>query len=264
MASLARATIGVAAPAPRINFPRSSLILGVLSLSFAAGCQRPMQQAQGAQAARRPLPPPQGPPKIHRLEFTRPQEGWPPRPKGRTNTREVPWREVPGALTDELEARIRLAVQADGRVRELLGDRFAYIGIHEVERDKMVQRDPFPPLVTLTYFSYANNVAVEVDVQGFQQVRDARNRAGYKPPEGEQEVREAIDLARAEPRLRDRVAGLVGTAILMPRAKDHPDYPNRVLYVTFHKAVGTAPLYWATVDLTARRVLGASPSPRDQ
>ena len=214
-------------------------------LVFAGGCERSTKK--------RMLP--EKPPKAVQLEFTGPEEGWPPRPKGRENVAEVPWREIRGSLTDALEAEIRQAALQDTRVRELLGERFAYISTDEIEPSKDRSHDASEPLATrVTFFSHSNNVAVEVLMQG-PKVESVKRREMYQPPEGREEIELAVALARRDGRLLEKVAGMRGDAIIIFPEKDQPGYGHRILYVSFSKEDDDVPFYSAVVDLTEKQVL---------
>ncbi|MES1244242.1 MAG: hypothetical protein ABUT39_21735 [Acidobacteriota bacterium] len=207
-----------------------------------------------------------GPPETPRVpeiavpEIAGPEAGWPPRPKGVTRFTPVPSREIPGSLTDELEAQIRQASQNDPRVRSLLGSRFAYIMTDEVDGPKESPRRPGEPLVTrVTFYSHANNVAVKVLMRGTE-VMEAAQAAGYQPPEGREELEEAIALARRDERLRGQVEGLQGDAMLTWLERGQPGSGNRVLFVCFSKENDDRPAYTALVDLTTQQVLAAGPA----
>ena len=198
------------------------------------------------------------PPKLHKLEYTGPEEGWPPRPKGQTNIKEVVSQEIPGSLTDALEERIYRAALQNARVRQLLGSRFAYIGMDEIEPDKERPRRPSDPLPTrVTFFSHAKNTAVEVEMKGFA-VERAVDRKGYQPPEGADEVRQALALARQDMRLRGSLRGLAelnGIQVEVPQGT--PGYGHRVIEVFFGTEKQNLPDYHALVDLTTKTVLVA-------
>jgi len=198
------------------------------------------------------------PPTLHKLEFTGPEAAWPPRPKDQTNIKEVVSESIPGSLTDALEASIRSAAERNASVRQLLGSRFAYIGIDEIEPDKGKPRGPNDPLVTLlTYFSYSNNTAVEVQMRG-EGVVLPTSRKDYVPTEGPDEVNEAISLARQDLRLRDKVAALKEVnGILVEIPKGQVGYGNRVIEVFFGSENQDLPAYHALVNLTTRNVLVA-------
>jgi hypothetical protein len=200
------------------------------------------------------------PPTLHKLVFSGPEAEWPPRPKDQSNVKEVFSEEIPGSLTDAMEERLRSIAQRHTTVRQLLGARFAYIGIDEIEPNKERPRKPGDPLVTLlTFFSYTNNAAVEVQMRG-EAVEVPTSRKDYSPTEGPEEVSEAIGLARQDPRLRDKLTGLTDVnGILVEVAKGKAGYGSRVIEVFFTKEKQDLPDYHALVDLTRKVVLVAEP-----
>jgi hypothetical protein len=198
------------------------------------------------------------PPTLHKLEFTGPEAEWPPRPKGQTNVKEVFSQEIPGSLTDALEERLRGAAQRNTNVRRLLGSRFAYLGIDEIQPDKARPRGPSEPLVTLvSFYSYSNRTVVEVQMRG-EAVEAPISRKDYRPAESPDEVGEAIALAQQDTRLRDKVTGLKDVnGILVEVPKGKVGYGNRVIEVFFGKEGQDLPDYHALVDLNTRTVLVA-------
>src|SRR5688572_17474874 len=135
----------------------SGRVLLLLSILVGAtGCP-PMESGRSQPALPDKVPEPPA------IEFSRAGDEWPPRPQGRTNETTVPTTARPGAFTESMEASLRTAALQDARVRTALGERFGYVAAAEVEPDK--ERPPSSTTalpVRLTFFSYANNVAVEV------------------------------------------------------------------------------------------------------
>ena len=204
---------------------------------------------------------PEKAPEIHSLEFTGPEGGWPPKIKGATNVRQVYSKEIPGSLTNAREAELRDAALHDPSVLKLLGNRFAYITIDQVDPEKCCppRSTQVPVLTQLTFYSHSNNVAVEVQMSGTTVV-DARRDEGYQPPEGAEEIAAAIKLAQADPRLHDKVGGLNAFAMVSPGAEKYPLQRHRWLWVGFaKKGEDMPPIYSALVDLTDQRVTTAGP-----
>jgi hypothetical protein len=202
----------------------------------------------------RPKPLPERPPTVERLRFTGPDSGWPPRPLGRTNVREVRSTQQGLYLTDTLAAQLRRVAIQDARVQSILGQRFAFISVEAVDVPKGSARAPSARLFRLLFFSHSNNVPVEVLVRDLR-VQQVERRPNYDVPEGREEVDTAIALAREDPRLRPAVAALEGSAILAYLESGAQGFGHRVLHVTFARAGEDVPRYWAYVDLTDRRVL---------
>jgi hypothetical protein len=87
--------------------------------------------------------------------------------------------------------------------------------------------------------------------------------AGYQPPEGSDEINEAICLARSDIRIKDQVQLLSGHAILLPNSVEDIGYGHRLMRVTFTDPSDTGDekpaLFAAIVDLIDRQVLMARP-----
>lgn len=208
---------------------------------------------------------PMTPPEFQRLEFTQRGEGWPPRPHGQQEVRRLHAQEMPGALTDELERQVRDAVQRDPRVREMLGDRYVHIHTDAVIPGKGIPADCSQPAgIRLTFYSYGRNAAVEILTRGAD-VEGVSLRENYQPAEVEEEIREAICLARADCRLKGRVELLAASAILHHASAEEPGQGHRTLWVTFMDPADIEDekpaLFSAAVDLVDRVVLVARPEP---
>src|SRR5713101_7301166 len=217
-------------------------VLAVMFPAVVVGCRKTKQPQLPAK-----------PPQVVRQEFTGPQEGFPPKVKGRTNVTAVAVQESNLRLTDALAVQTRDAALQDQRVRDLLGSRFVYIDTDEIEPEK--GQTLSGPLVTrVTFYSYANNVAVLVRMNGLK-VESATRKDGYQPPQGRDEIKEAIALASRDSNLRDRLQGLTGHAILTHIQEGRPGYGHRILRVTFRNGDEDAPRYFANVDLTDQKVL---------
>lgn len=235
-----------------MNWSRGTLVLGLLAAVASAavgGCQQPKRKAAL----------PEKPPEIAVLKFGEAEGGWPPLPIGAQNVTLVPWSKVSVSLTEHLGVQLQQAALADAQVRQLLGERFVFIVADELELGKTGRPQTTEELATrLTYFSHTNNVAVEVRMLGFK-VESAKLREGYQPPEGAAEIDLAVQLARQDSRIREKVAGLEAAALVAFPQKDQPGYGNRILYVSFSKAGAGLAVYMALVDLTAQKVLAAGP-----
>jgi hypothetical protein len=209
---------------------------------------------------RRPLPAKQPTPPT--LAFTSPSEGFPPEVKGATNVRVMEWTFRQGALTDEAEAKAREIAVRDARVRQLLGERFAYISADEIDPEGKRPRRPEETLsLRLTFFSYSENAAVRVILtprRTVVRVVRAELVRGYQPREGRKEVEAAAALARREPRLVERTQGLIPYGLLIEPSPGRRGHGHRVIHVVFTKGDEDLPRYSAIVDLTEQKVLAAS------
>jgi hypothetical protein len=157
---------------------------------------------------------------------------------------------------------LKAAAILDARVRAALGERYAFIAASALEEAKEGRRDSAQtPATLLTFYNYARNIAVEVTMRDAK-VNQVTDRPGYQPEEAPEEIKEAIDLARVDDRIRGAVRDLSGDAILMPTAvpptQGRPEAVHRVFYVTFRKSGEDFAQYFAAVDLTTRKVLVAA------
>jgi len=194
--------------------------------------------------------------------MTGPEKGWPPQPRQISNIREVPWQEVQNILSGTREAEVRQLAIRDARVSELLGDRYAFIGSSMLESSKEARASSRAGIIQLTFFSHANNVAVEVEIADAKVLRALRH-AGYQPPEGPDEVKAALAAALADNRIPQDAGTLEGTGILAWPAEGAPGAGHRVIHVTFAKPGEDVPRYEALVDLTIQKVLAAGQATHD-
>ena len=217
--------------------------------------------------AKRPLP--EIPPAPHRFEFAGTDESGHVRPKsaGETTPVGITRTVKPAAFTTDQIGALRHAAEANARVAAILGDRWTFI-----EADRLIAQGKASfgccteslRQARLLYFSYSQNVAVEVEMQDTTVIAVSR-REGYIPPEGDQDVRKAVELARGDRRLSGKVGGLEGHGIMMEPKEgiiwNDPGYGHRVMWVTFSQGQDGDPKFWAVVDLTADKVLDAGAEP---
>jgi hypothetical protein len=218
-------------------------------------------------------------PEVAALEFAIPDERFagdaifPPQIVGATNVEILPVEGVSIGLTPEEETEVLELALANAEVRGLLGERFNLLTAERIPVDIALGKDVAPeladrllslerPITLATFFSYDNNLVVEVFLQEREVIFiNRRNPREYQPPESPEEVEQAVALAREA--LGRRVAELTGTAILAfpVSATGEPTfYDRRVLYVAFYERLDAAPLFYALVDLTNQEVLEAGPT----
>lgn len=195
-------------------------------------------------------------PEIDVIEFTGPEDGWPPRVRDVTDSRAVAWEPLPGALTDELEAELVESLLADAEVRETLGERFALVGAENVYLDK---RDA-DPRYRFTFYSHSNNLTLQVDVENSERVAmEKLEPHRYQPAPGRDEIDAAIEMARNWLRDKDFPVAELEGGVLLAFPESRPGevafYENRVLYVSFSEPEDVIARYFALVDLTTNEVL---------
>ncbi|MBI5672368.1 MAG: hypothetical protein HZC50_03685 [Nitrospirae bacterium] len=170
-------------------------------------------------------------------------------------------------LTSSEVAALRRAAEGDRRVAALLGKRWAFIDADRLPPEGKVSfgccRD-VSSMTRLVYYSYSQNVAVEVRMKDTN-VLSVSPVEGYQPPEGQQDVQRGIELAKADPRLVGKVDQLQGHGLLMQPDRgffrNEPGYAHRTIWITFSKGHDGDPKYWAVVDLTEDKVLEAGEEP---
>ncbi|TKB91501.1 MAG: hypothetical protein E8D40_08325 [Nitrospira sp.] len=170
-------------------------------------------------------------------------------------------------LTTNEVAALRKAAESDRRVMPLLGSRWAFIDADRIPPEGKVTfgccRET-TGLVRLGYYSYSQNVAVEVRMKE-SDVLSVVRLEGYQPPEGQQDVQRGIELAKADPRLAGKVEQLQGHGLLMQPDRgffrNDPGYARRTIWITFSNGQDGDPKYWAVVDLTEDKVLEAGEEP---
>jgi hypothetical protein len=140
-------------------------------------------------------------------------------------------------------------------VRDVLGERFDHISMQELDPGKDQAQGGSDRRTRLFFFSHSRKATVEVVMRG-ETVERAVLRRGFQPPESEEEIRRAIELARSDLRLQNRVTSLTGEAILTQANPDTDSAAdNRILYVAFYREEGKAPSHAARIDLTEIQVL---------
>lgn len=213
---------------------------------------------------------PEKPPSPHMLQFTGDDTAGHHKPKMVGAVSETAVKRSTNAvalLTANEVAALRKSAESDRRVAALLGSRWAFIDADRIPPEGKVTfgccRET-TGLVRLGYYSYSQNVAVEVRMKE-SDVLSVVRREGYQPPEGQQDVQRGIELAKADPRLVGKVEQLQGHGLLMQPDRglfrNDPGYARRIIWITFSNGQDGDPKYWAVVDLTEDKVLEAGEEP---
>jgi hypothetical protein len=229
------------------------IILSFLLVVFYSGCSA-LSSSRHHEEVRNPetpvarvhLPlPPQG--IIHHVEFNDPADGSRVTLKDRSDIERASYFRSILRFQQE-EAFLVQQALANIDVRNLLGTRYTLISVAVADEERP----------RLTFYSYSDNVTVEMDMKGARVVKVQR-REGYIPLEGAEEIKEAIALARKDTRIGGQLADLEGHAIVMQPKRgimlNDPGYGHRVFWVTFSEGLTGSPQYWAVVDLTNKKVL---------
>ena len=246
-----------------LTFLASMMVSGCTSIALSAVKKKPL---------------PVEPPHVTELPLEIPPEDGPRRPLVTAPFSAIKV-EVPSSnMTAEPEFELRGVAEIHAGVRRKLGARFAYIRTDLAERGrcphvgessesgsaslspKSLQSGE--TIRQLTYYSYTENIAFIVCMKGRNVIAVAPHpREGYQPVEGEEEIENAIDLARKDTRLSKLVQNFTGHAMLTSQEKgrylgifDEAGSGDRVFWVTFSEDGGPT-LYWARVDLTTQEIL---------
>jgi hypothetical protein len=256
---------------------RSSLsVFAPVLLAICAGCDlwpahRQMTIRHDPETAVQKTALPAATPSAHPLDFTDAHDDAHLRPlvSSATNVSGVTSTQGPATLSSAEKDALDAAARKDPRVAAALGARSAFIDADLSTTEGKVDFGCCTPAsgrrAVLTYYNYVENVPVQVTVKN-DVVERIDRRSGYVPPEGDGEIRAAVDLARRDARLGRRVDGLDGHALLMEPERgiiwNDAGYGHRVLWVTFERGTSGDPLFWAVVDLSDQRVLEAGEEPR--
>lgn len=212
---------------------------------------------------------PDKPPSTHVLQFTGDDTAGHHKPKmlgAITDTAVKRSANVSAAPTSSEVAGLRNAAESDRRVTALLGSRWAFIDADRIppEGKRSFGCCRHTSQTRLVYYSYSQNVAVEVHMKETN-VFSVSRLEGYQPAEGQQDVQRGIELAKADPRLAGKVEQLQGHGLLMQPNRgffrNDPGYAHRTIWITFSKGQDGDPQYWAVVDLTENKVLEAGQEP---
>ena len=135
-------------------------------------------------------------------------------------------------LTDELQARVRKVVLYHDRIQELLADK-RHIAIGASLRES---KDPdLPPTILFVLYNYDDNQAIEVTLERDNlEVTDVAT-ASYQPAPVQEEIEQALDLARRHENLEGRLNDdLVGMAIQVTVDDPlDPNYNHRLFDIRF-------------------------------
>lgn len=181
-------------------------------------------------------------------DFTGPSKRWPPKPREVTNLIQLPFSGNPEGIPEDIRSKQRQVALSDSRLKTELGNRFSYVSVCKTSSGKVPSNSP-EIKTRVTFFSHANNKPVQVEMEGLKVVSLKLRPTGYSPPIGRDEKQKAIDIARNDTRLKDKVGTLTIDVIRYAPGSDRFG-GHRVILVTFSKGDDPNPLYTALVDLT--------------
>ncbi len=154
----------------------------------------------------------------------------------------------------ERRDRMRFITEQSDEMRQLLGNRFTFVGIVPLAN----KENPADLRNKVIFFSHSLNQTVEAIVEEEQLLSTTQVAPqDYQPPLTRGEVLESVDIARAHWETQDggRVSNMRGFSILAYEPTGDAFFDTRVAYVTFHRSLEGRPEYVAYVDLTNRTVI---------
>lgn len=161
---------------------------------------------------------------------------------------------IPGALTTQDVLGYAELARGDARVQALLGERSAFV--QEIERDQGKGANRTSHQLRLIFYSHTHSRTVEVTID-HGTVLDAKY-IEYYPPEGKQEIDQAVALAKQDPRLAGLVADLQAGGMNFQHTQNTAYLNHRVMDIRFYDATLVS-RYFAVVDLTELKVQAAGP-----
>lgn len=172
------------------------------------------------------------------------------------NGRDVGFDALPGALTKQDVDSYVARARADRRVQPFLGERNAFLYSLPAGNPKSARADGHA--LKLIFYSHSNNQTVEVTanrgaVQSVQKIQ-------LWPSEGQEEIDQAIALAKQDPRLAGRVNDLNAGGMVWQPTENVSYLNHRVMDIRFYDATLVS-RYFATVDLTDLKVQNAGAVP---
>ena len=187
--------------------------------------------------------------------------GWPPRVEGiEAVTRFDPDPPAKPFTIETEEAFLRTAL-AHPDVQALLEGRWEHLGTY---LSSPRGYDDCRHDARVYFHNYTAGYGVEVSMRDCE-IRSISKQDPYLHPESAIEESQAIALAKQDPCLKGRLAGLDATAILQIPPNDDPAYGHRLLWVMFtepdNPTIEARALFTAMVDLDRQCVLEAGVAP---
>jgi hypothetical protein len=159
-------------------------------------------------------------------------------------------------VTDETLARVREGVLRNERLQRLLTDK-RYIALGASLRED--KNPDSSSLILFILYSYSENKVIEVTLDRSSLEITDISTARYQPSPVQEEINQAIAIARLHEKLADQLTDdLIGMAILV--TEDDPQNPlhnHRLFDIRFGCPDQRLPKYWALVDLSTEKVIGA-------
>jgi hypothetical protein len=155
---------------------------------------------------------------------------------------------------DVVERARALALRDDKVQSRLAGKRHLAIGV-SLREEKEAEA-----VAVAVFYIYDDRVTIEVTLDRQGEKVLSVDEADYQPAPLQEEIDEAVELARRDARLREVSEDLEGTAILVsPSDPADEHFGHRQFDVRFGCVDERLPRYAALVDLTTRSVVRVGP-----
>jgi hypothetical protein len=187
--------------------------------------------------------------------------GWPPRVEGIEAVTRIDPDSPARPFTVALEEALLRTALSHADVQALLKGRWEHLGTYlSSPRNYSDCRHD----ARLYFHNYTAGYGVEVTMSDCE-ILSISKQDPYRHPESAIEERQAIALAREDSRLKGRLTGLDGTAILQIPPDDDPTFGHRLLWVMFtepdNPTLESRTMFTAMVDLDQQRVIDAGKAP---
>jgi hypothetical protein len=210
---------------------------------------RSCDNGSGNSNSRSEILPDKIPPAVN-VEYVKSTDGSPPAIKGATNVRQIEAAETLLFTAEQLNALDTLARNNDA-IKAQLGDRASLLQSYYLE-DKA---EPSRRITNLTYYSYSNNYAVEVQVEN-QRVLKNEILRDFQPPATREEIAKAVSIALENPEIRAAAGQLTSHGIVSYRKFTNREIANhRIIYVSFSRKESDNIEYFAYVDLIQNNII---------
>lgn len=163
-------------------------------------------------------------------------------------------------LTEDMVRKVQEIALAHEDVKKLLTDK-RYLPIGTSLLDNKRDDEPDVSSLLFIFYNYTDNLVIEVLLDWESLEVTEVTEAHYQPAPVEEEIEQAILLARADDRLANRLTDdLEGMVILVsPVNPDDPYFAHRLFDIRFGRSDERLPRYLALVDLSTETVLKVGP-----
>ena len=202
-----------------------------------------------------------GPPAYAGIPEYEDHHSFPPQFKGLKYSSTIPsiYKEgEPDTLTNKTFTNARQVALRDRKVLDSLGQRYVFITAGRrgpVPREKKDSDGKRDSTIALEFYSYDQNQAFSIYVANDRVSSIIPRRQGYQPPESTEEIAAAVKILQSDTRYERSIQGLEALGIFTPKPGD-----DRHLFLIFRKPRSSIDVFYATVNMTAGKVLEAGPA----